>query len=77
MDTYSRPRTPPCAGKGLAGVIINALAADFERRTGFGITQLLRPGDMPLHIKQKLDGGATFDAASADTIRSKGMEPWC
>ena len=58
-------------------IIINALAADFERRTGFGITQLLRPGDMPLHIKQKLDGGATFDAASADTIRSKGMEPWC
>jgi molybdate transport system substrate-binding protein len=44
-------------------IIINALAADFERRTGFGITQLLRPGDMPLHIKQKLDAGATFDAA--------------
>jgi molybdate transport system substrate-binding protein len=45
-------------------IIINALAADFERRrTGFGITQLLRPGDMPLHIKQRLDAGATFDAA--------------
>jgi hypothetical protein len=24
-------------------IIINALAVDFERRTGFGITQLLRP----------------------------------
>jgi molybdate transport system substrate-binding protein len=46
-------------------IIINALATDFERRTSFGITQLLCPGDMPVHIKQKLDAGATFDAAFA------------
>jgi molybdate transport system substrate-binding protein len=44
-------------------IILNALAAEFERRTGFGITHLLRPEDMPLHIKPKLDAGATFDAA--------------
>ena len=44
-------------------IVINALATDFKCRTGFGITQLLRPGDMPVHIKQKLDAGATFDAA--------------
>ena len=44
-------------------IIINALATDFERQIGYGITHLLRPGDMPVHIKQKLDAGEHFDAA--------------
>jgi molybdate transport system substrate-binding protein len=44
-------------------IILNALAADFERRIGYGITHLLRPGDMPIHIKQKLEAGERFDAA--------------
>jgi hypothetical protein len=42
-------------------IIINALATGFERRNR--ITHLLRPGDMPLHIRQKLDAGEHFDAA--------------
>jgi molybdate transport system substrate-binding protein len=44
-------------------IIINALATEFERRTGYGITHLLHPGDMPIHIKQKLEAGERFDAA--------------
>jgi molybdate transport system substrate-binding protein len=44
-------------------IVINALATEFERRTGYGITHLLHPGDMPLHITQKLDAGELFDAA--------------
>jgi len=44
-------------------IVINALAMEFERRTGYRISHLLHPGDMPLHIKQKLDGGESFDAA--------------
>jgi molybdate transport system substrate-binding protein len=44
-------------------IIINELAADFERRTGYKIVQLLRLTDMPIHIKQKTDAGEVFDAA--------------
>ena len=44
-------------------IVINALTTEFERRTGYGITHLLQPGDMPAHIKRKLDAGACFDAA--------------
>ena len=44
-------------------IIINALAMGFKSRTGYGITHLLHPGDMPIHIKQKLDAGEHFDAA--------------
>jgi len=44
-------------------IIINELAADFQRQTGHKIKQLLRLEDMPLHIKQKTDAGLVFDAA--------------
>lgn len=44
-------------------IVINALAANFERRSGHKIEQLLRPDDMPVHIKQKIDSGIAFDAA--------------
>ena len=44
-------------------IIINELAADFEQRAGYKITQLLRLTDMPIHIKQKTDAGEVFDAA--------------
>jgi molybdate transport system substrate-binding protein len=44
-------------------IIINALATEFESRTGYQIMHLLHPGDMPIHIKLKLDAGECFDAA--------------
>ena len=44
-------------------IIIDELAADFERRTGYRITQLLRHTDMPPHVKQRTDAGEVFDAA--------------
>jgi molybdate transport system substrate-binding protein len=44
-------------------IIINELAAEFERRTGFGVRQLLRPAEMPVHARQKIDAGEPFDAA--------------
>lgn len=44
-------------------IVINALASEFECQTGYRIIQLLKPGDMPIHIKQKLDAGGRFDAA--------------
>jgi molybdate transport system substrate-binding protein len=44
-------------------IIINELAADFERRTGYRITQLLHHSDMPIQAKQKTDAGEVFDAA--------------
>jgi molybdate transport system substrate-binding protein len=46
-------------------IIINELAADFEQRTGYRITQLLRHTDMPIHAKQRTDAGEVFDAAFA------------
>jgi molybdate transport system substrate-binding protein len=44
-------------------IIINALTRDFEHRTGYQIEHLLHPGDMPVHITQKLDAGERFDVA--------------
>jgi molybdate transport system substrate-binding protein len=44
-------------------IIIKALAADFERRSGYRIKQLLNPDEMPVHIRQKIDSGIAFDAA--------------
>jgi molybdate transport system substrate-binding protein len=44
-------------------IIINELAAEFEQRSGYKITQLLRLTDMPIHIKQKTDAGEVFDVA--------------
>jgi molybdate transport system substrate-binding protein len=44
-------------------IIINELAAEFEQRTGYRITQLLRHTDMPPHAKQRTDAGEVFDAA--------------
>ena len=44
-------------------IIINEVAADFEQRTGYRITQLLRHTDMPIHAKQRTDAGEVFDAA--------------
>jgi molybdate transport system substrate-binding protein len=43
-------------------IVINALAADFEHRTGYRITQLLPPTDMPLHVEQRA-AAEVFDAA--------------
>jgi molybdate transport system substrate-binding protein len=44
-------------------LIINELAADFELRTGYRITQLLRHADLPVHVKQRTDAGEAFDVA--------------
>ena len=44
-------------------IIINSLAEDFERRSGYRIKQLLHPADLPLHIRQKINAGVSFDAA--------------
>lgn len=43
-------------------IVINELAAAFERRTGYRVTHLLGHADMPLHLRQKLDAGEAFDA---------------
>jgi molybdate transport system substrate-binding protein len=44
-------------------IIINELAAEFERRTGYRIMQLMRLDDMPVHVKRRTDAGEVFDAA--------------
>ncbi len=44
-------------------IIIGSLAAEFERRSGHRIEQLLRTDEMPLQARRKLDAGARFDAA--------------
>lgn len=44
-------------------IIINALAPEFERRSGYAIGHLLRHDDMPVHIRQKIEAGIAFDAA--------------
>lgn len=44
-------------------LILNELAAEFERRTGYRITQLLHHTDMLPHVRQRIDAGAVFDAA--------------
>ena len=44
-------------------IIINVLATEFEHQTSYRITHLLHPGEMPLHIKQKLEAGERFDVA--------------
>jgi molybdate transport system substrate-binding protein len=44
-------------------IIINELAPEFERRTGYRIRQLLHHTDMPPQVKQRVDAGEVFDAA--------------
>jgi molybdate transport system substrate-binding protein len=44
-------------------IIINGLAADFERRTGYRIKHLLGHADMPIHARTQIDAGEPFDAA--------------
>lgn len=44
-------------------IIINELAADFERRSGYRIKQVLGPDEMPVHIRQKIESGVAFDVA--------------
>jgi molybdate transport system substrate-binding protein len=44
-------------------IIINALAPRFERETGYRIVQLLDPAELPVHAKQRIENGETFDAA--------------
>ncbi len=48
-------------------IIINELAADFEHRTGYRITQLLSHADLPIHVRQRTDAGEVFDAAFLET----------
>src|SRR5688572_20125631 len=48
-------------------LIISELAADFEQRTGYRITQLLRHADLPVHAKHRTDAGEVFDAAFLET----------
>jgi molybdate transport system substrate-binding protein len=48
-------------------IIINELAADFERRTGYKITQLLSHADLPIQVRQRTDAGEIFDAAFLET----------
>lgn len=43
-------------------IIINSLADEFKQISGYRIKQLLDPADLPLHIKQKLNAGLSFDA---------------
>jgi molybdate transport system substrate-binding protein len=44
-------------------IIIGELAAEFEQRTGYRITQLLSHADLPRHVKPRIDAGEPFDAA--------------
>jgi molybdate transport system substrate-binding protein len=44
-------------------IILNELAAEFEHRTGYRVTQLLGPADLPVHVKPRIDAGEAFDAA--------------
>src|SRR3954469_25297626 len=44
-------------------IIINELAPQFEERTGYRITQLMAPGDMPVHFLRRIANGEAFDAA--------------
>jgi len=58
-------------------LIINQLAADFEQRTGYRITQLLGHADMPMHVKPRIDAGEAFDAvflvpAMLDQLANEG-----
>jgi molybdate transport system substrate-binding protein len=48
-------------------LIINALAADFEQRTGYRITQLLRHTDLPMQVQPRIDAGEVFDAAFVES----------
>src|SRR5689334_19440931 len=44
-------------------IIIGELAAAFEQRTGYRVTQLLGHTDLPLQVKPRIDAGEPFDAA--------------
>jgi molybdate transport system substrate-binding protein len=44
-------------------IVINEVRADFERRTGHKITQLLNRTDMPPEAKRRIDSGEAFDVA--------------
>jgi molybdate transport system substrate-binding protein len=43
-------------------IVINELAAGFERETGLKIVQLLAPEALPSHARQRIDAGEKFDA---------------
>jgi len=44
-------------------IIIGELAAAFEQRTGYRITQLLSHADLPRQVTPRIDAGEPFDAA--------------
>ncbi len=44
-------------------IIIGELAAAFEQRIGYRVTQLLSHADLPRHVKPRIDAGEPFDAA--------------
>ena len=44
-------------------LVINELAARFERETGFRVRHLLDPSELPIHARQRIDAGEAFDAA--------------
>jgi molybdate transport system substrate-binding protein len=44
-------------------LIINELTAAFAQQTGYTVTQLLGPADLPVQVQPRLDAGEAFDAA--------------
>jgi molybdate transport system substrate-binding protein len=44
-------------------LIINELAPEFERKTGWKVVQLVPHTMMPVHVRQRIDAGEAFDAA--------------
>jgi molybdate transport system substrate-binding protein len=48
-------------------IVMNDLAAEFEQRTGYKITQLSKTTELPAAVKARIDAGESFDAAFLTT----------
>jgi molybdate transport system substrate-binding protein len=44
-------------------IVLNEVAAEFQRRTGYKIAQLSPPNEMPAHIRRRIEAGEPFDVA--------------
>ncbi len=44
-------------------IVLGEVGAEFERKTGYTLTQLLKRTDMPPEADRKIDSGAAFDVA--------------
>jgi ABC-type molybdate transport system substrate-binding protein len=44
-------------------IVMTEVGADFERKSGHTLTQLLRRTDMPPEAKRRIDSGEAFDVA--------------